>query len=1037
MFANGYFAGTVTASAVTASKLQGDLDWSYITNKPTYSLNDLSDVSLSSTSSGQVLQYNGSEWVNANVSSGGAQSLNDLSDVTISSPTTGQLLVYNGSDWVNSDTISAALTISGSVTPSSDNAYDLGSPSYRWANGYFGSKVGIGVTSIDAGALQLPYYPSSGSTTLLIGSNSDMGSNSFELGIALPSSAGHWPFGIVKGGTTLFRIDNNGKIANSLTPNADNTYDLGSSSYKWANAYFGGNVHIINSSGSIVAGLNSTGNVYIGFDLDMARTIDGDYNWKRALVPFTDTLVINYNGDFTSGVKVAGSVLEPYSDNSTDLGSSSLRWKNGYFSGYLYSKDFRFVSEPQVWYTLGYPDIFTPQALVPELAKYDVLLFNPPSTYEYNDGSGWTTGTIDDSIKNLFTARGSWTGFTITNGWTGVRFTWSNIPYSFFETFYMDVNCYGNPLELVLEASADGSTWTTVFDVTGISNWPGPVVIKQHFSNSDYNPYLRLTIYPTWNNTNNVAIGRIRLLSVYPNANDNLLTSLFWWDYNKNIGPSTDNSQDLGSSSLRWKDGHFAGTVYSRGGSLYIGDSSDTSLGNIYLYLHSGYTGVDDWNIHTGTGGFFIEDETASANRLQINNSGVLYTQSHLPLSNDTYDLGGSSNRWANGYLSQLLHLTFNSLNIGITADNYVDALYVNGINYTTSLANSSSWNTADFVDVETGLPYTVIAIACHNADTTSPAGLLLRIKDKFGDILLDGRDVSEIKVYYSTSSTPPSSDWYAIDYDDSSWGNATQVAQYGSGPWNSNVTNWDDSSAWWIWANNEGTSDTPNTQYVWFRIKLYNFPVRLYLRSLIPSADNTYNLGSSSYKWGNGYFAGTISTGSVEASTITASTVNCNTMSGYATKYDSNEDGLIDINALETNITATFSVPSNTIYSNSNTYSTTSTSWVKIASYTVSTSDMGTPFNRILATISGEISSIGALYSAYLGYSINGGSIIEIGSVSGATYYTKSVSNVELLSGDTVDFYLKVGNSSYTAYAKNLQIIQTAIKGKIPVKEY
>ena len=60
-------------------------------------LNDVSDTL--SPANGQVLQYNGTEWISANI----AQELNDLTDVNLSSPSNNQVLLYNGSDWVNSD----------------------------------------------------------------------------------------------------------------------------------------------------------------------------------------------------------------------------------------------------------------------------------------------------------------------------------------------------------------------------------------------------------------------------------------------------------------------------------------------------------------------------------------------------------------------------------------------------------------------------------------------------------------------------------------------------------------------------------------------------------------------------------------------------------------------------------------------------------------------------------------------------------------------------------------------------------------------
>lgn len=90
-------------------------------------LDDLTDVSLSSPSNGQVLKYNGSAWANATDSTFSGDyndltnkpslfsgsyndltnkpaiptALDDLSDVTLATPTNGQVLKYNGSAWAN------------------------------------------------------------------------------------------------------------------------------------------------------------------------------------------------------------------------------------------------------------------------------------------------------------------------------------------------------------------------------------------------------------------------------------------------------------------------------------------------------------------------------------------------------------------------------------------------------------------------------------------------------------------------------------------------------------------------------------------------------------------------------------------------------------------------------------------------------------------------------------------------------------------------------------------------------------------------
>lgn len=70
-------------------------------------LDELSDVILSTPSYQQVLQYNGTTWVNSTLITG-ATNLDGLSDVAISSPTTNQVLKYNGTNWVNSTQTAAA-----------------------------------------------------------------------------------------------------------------------------------------------------------------------------------------------------------------------------------------------------------------------------------------------------------------------------------------------------------------------------------------------------------------------------------------------------------------------------------------------------------------------------------------------------------------------------------------------------------------------------------------------------------------------------------------------------------------------------------------------------------------------------------------------------------------------------------------------------------------------------------------------------------------------------------------------------------------
>lgn len=74
----------------------------------THTLDDLSDVTITTPSTNQVLKYNGTAWVN-DASPAGASDLDGLTDVTITTPQEGQVLSYNGSNWENKQVSFAAI----------------------------------------------------------------------------------------------------------------------------------------------------------------------------------------------------------------------------------------------------------------------------------------------------------------------------------------------------------------------------------------------------------------------------------------------------------------------------------------------------------------------------------------------------------------------------------------------------------------------------------------------------------------------------------------------------------------------------------------------------------------------------------------------------------------------------------------------------------------------------------------------------------------------------------------------------------------
>ena len=64
-------------------------------------LNSLTDVTVPSPSVGDLIQWNGTAWVNVSPSSVGTTTLDGLSDVVITSAQNGQIIEYDGTNWVN------------------------------------------------------------------------------------------------------------------------------------------------------------------------------------------------------------------------------------------------------------------------------------------------------------------------------------------------------------------------------------------------------------------------------------------------------------------------------------------------------------------------------------------------------------------------------------------------------------------------------------------------------------------------------------------------------------------------------------------------------------------------------------------------------------------------------------------------------------------------------------------------------------------------------------------------------------------------
>jgi uncharacterized membrane protein len=100
------------------------------------SLNDLTDVTITASSSGEILRHNGTAYVDT------LPLLNHMDDVNITVASTNEILQYDGSDWVDKSLANAGIaqlsgaTFTGNVL-SSNGTQNVGASGTRFSTGYF------------------------------------------------------------------------------------------------------------------------------------------------------------------------------------------------------------------------------------------------------------------------------------------------------------------------------------------------------------------------------------------------------------------------------------------------------------------------------------------------------------------------------------------------------------------------------------------------------------------------------------------------------------------------------------------------------------------------------------------------------------------------------------------------------------------------------------------------------------------------------------------------------------------------------------
>lgn len=94
-----YVSGVSSGTGISVSHTPSEGSTATVSLNAT--LDNLSNVTVPSPTTNDVLQWNGTAWVNVAASTVGATTLDGLSDVVITTPEEFQSITYNGTNWVN------------------------------------------------------------------------------------------------------------------------------------------------------------------------------------------------------------------------------------------------------------------------------------------------------------------------------------------------------------------------------------------------------------------------------------------------------------------------------------------------------------------------------------------------------------------------------------------------------------------------------------------------------------------------------------------------------------------------------------------------------------------------------------------------------------------------------------------------------------------------------------------------------------------------------------------------------------------------
>ena len=427
----------------------------------------------------------------------------------------------------------------------------------------------------------------------------------------------------------------------NLKPTADDTYNLGTSGYRWKYLYLSKYI-LRDGSGKIIYSTLS------GYDtLELYR----DDNGAMGIYNRTDgawLFRVHQDGDFVS---VKGN-LRPTSDSTYSLGESGYQWKNIWYSNAIVHDGITLIDDYQ-----RLRGVMMPVDNVEGINYYDIndLTFRADLRYTVTVTPSPSGGSIANMFENM--ARYAFAEFDSAPITIEIDFG-TTIHYWRGCIIYLTRHggTTGNVDEIKVEyLDSRDDTWYEWCSATDTN-----VLVYNPGSTRNYVKKFKITISATLDAGETIRVRKVSFYNFYVLARHGTISTPFltkaggylygWLKIGDNIEPITDNAYDLGSSSYRWNTAYFANDIrISDGAGLRstAGARIATGGGGQTFQTWAGGSSADAFaaNIYDGTQVF------------RIISDGTVITRSVRPMTDNAYDLGSSSYRWRNIYVSGVVEV--------------------------------------------------------------------------------------------------------------------------------------------------------------------------------------------------------------------------------------------------------------------------------------------------------------------------------------------------------------------------------------------